>query len=112
MRVDVKPGGNPNVINLKSRGTTPVAILGSTGYDVTQVNIGTVRLAGAPVARKPNGAYMDSFDDVNGDGLIDLVLHFETAQMKLSPGDTQVTLEGEMTDGTPFSGTDSVKVVP
>ncbi|MDR7400627.1 MAG: YncE family protein [Armatimonadota bacterium] len=112
VQVDVKPGGNPNVINLKSRGTTPVAILGSTGYDVTQVNIGTVRLAGAPVARKPNGAYMDSFDDVNGDGLIDLVLHFETAQMKLSPGDTQVTLEGEMTDGTPFSGTDSVKVVP
>jgi YVTN family beta-propeller protein len=112
VQVDVKPGGNPNVINLKSRGTTPVAILGSPGYDVTQVDVASVRLAGAPVVRKPNGAYMESFDDVNGDGLIDLVLHFDTTQMQLSPGDTQVTLEGQMTDGTPFSGTDSVRVVP
>jgi YVTN family beta-propeller protein len=112
VQVDVKPGGNPNVINPKSRGTTPVAILGSTDYDVTQVNVSTVRLAGAPVATKPNGAYMESFDDTNGDGLIDLVLHFETARLQLTPGDTAVTLEGEMNDGTAFSGTDAVKVVP
>ncbi len=112
VQIDVKPGSDSNPINLKSRGTTPVAILGSPSYDVTQVDVSSVRLAGAPVGRKPNGAYMESFDDVNGDGLIDLVLHFETDRMQVGPADTQVTLEGQMSDGSPFSGTDAVRVVP
>ncbi len=115
VQIDIMPGGNPNVINTKSRGTTPVALLGSPDYAenyVTMVDVASLRLAGAPVHKKPNGAYMASFEDVNEDGLVDLVVHFETEQMKVAPGDTRATLEGQLLDGRAITGADSIRVTP
>lgn len=55
---------------------------------------------------------MASFENVNGDGLLDLVVHVSTSALQLSESDTEAVLEGKTTDGTSIRGTDSVRVVP
>lgn len=55
---------------------------------------------------------MTSVEDVNGDGLLDLVVHVSTEALKLSQTDEEAVLEGKTSDGTPIRGTDSVRIVP
>jgi len=50
----------------------PVAILSTPTFDARTVDSTTVTLASAPVALKGKGRPMTSFEDVNGDGLLDL----------------------------------------
>ncbi|UCF66491.1 MAG: hypothetical protein JSV80_11920 [Acidobacteriota bacterium] len=45
---DVKPGSCPNPVNVTSRGTLPVAILGTADLDVTTIDPDSIRLAGVP----------------------------------------------------------------
>ena len=53
-----------------------------------------------------------SFEDVIGDGLLDLVVHVSTEALQLSVTDTEAVLEGKTSDGTPIRGQDTVRVVP
>ncbi len=110
--IDIKPGSFPNSINLGSNGTVPVAIFSDTAFDATTVDPTTVTLASAPVKLKGNGTLMSSFQDVNGDGLMDLVVHVNTQALQLSLTDTEAVLEGKTFGGTAIQGTDSVRVVP
>ncbi|MBI2247273.1 MAG: YncE family protein [Armatimonadetes bacterium] len=108
--VDIMPGGNPNMINLRAQGTLPVAILGSAEFNVATIDPTTVTLAGAGVVMKKNGP-MASMDDVNGDGFVDLVVHVARKDLKLQVGDTEAVLEGKTYDGLAIRGTDSVVVI-
>jgi len=108
--IDIKPGAFPNRINLASHGRVPVAILSTAGFDARTVDPATITLAGAPVARTPHGALMAAFEDVNGDGLPDLVLHFETRALALSQDNTEAALDGTTLDGRQIHGVDSVIV--
>lgn len=108
--IDIMPGGNPNMINLRAQGTLPVAILGSAEFNVATVDPATVTLAGAGVVMRKNGP-MASMDDVNGDGSVDLVVHVARKDLKLQVGDTEAVLEGKTYDGLAIRGTDSVVVI-
>lgn len=108
--IDIKPGSDPNTIQLRANGRLPVAILGTDTFAVTAVNPATVTLAGALVASRPNGSLFASLEDVDDDGHDDLVLHFATAALQLAPGDTTAVLSGYLHDGTAISGQDSVRV--
>jgi len=55
---------------------------------------------------------MASFEDVNGDGRLDLVVHMTTSAFQLTASDTTVTVKGKMFDGVSIKGTDTVRVVP
>ena len=55
---------------------------------------------------------MASFQDVNGDGRLDIVVHVDTTALQLSGTDTIAVLEGKTLDGRLIRGTDSVRVVP
>jgi len=118
--IDIKPGGTPNTINLRSKGTVPVAILSSRGsptfpdFDATQVDPEQVTFNGVAVKMKPNHTPMAALEDVNGDGLLDLVVHFDTVELakKLSASDATAVVEGQTLDGSAFTGTDTVKVIP
>ena len=51
-------------------------------------------------------------EDVNGDGLKDLVCHFYTQKTGFQCGDTEGILKGQTLDSTLFEGRDSVRIVP
>jgi hypothetical protein len=55
---------------------------------------------------------MSSLEDVNGDGLLDLVLHFSTQALPHLTSDTDITLVGETFDGQLIIGSDSIVIVP
>jgi quercetin dioxygenase-like cupin family protein len=110
--IDIKPGTFPNTINLGSRGTVPVAILSSATLDARSVNPSTVTVAGAPVQLRGRGIPMASFQDVNGDGLLDLVVHIDTPALQLNSSATEAVLVGSMFDGKTIRGADSVRIVP
>ena len=109
--IDIKPGSFPNSINLGSGGLVPVAILSNADFDATTVDPSTVTLAGAQVALKGKGTLMSSVEDVNGDGLLDLVVHVRTDALQVTQTDTEAILQGETLGGTPIEGTDSVRIV-
>jgi len=103
--VDIKPGSQPNSINLKSRGVVPVAILSSVDFDAAQVDPATVLFEGASPVRW-------AFGDVNEDGILDLLFHFKTQELEILEDDVDATLTGETFDGTSIEGSDSVNIVP
>jgi hypothetical protein len=90
----------------------PVAILSTTDFDATTVNPVTVTLADAQVKVKGNGTRLANPEDVNGDGITDLVVHITTVGLSLTDGDIEAVLRGETFDGQAIEGSDSVRVVP
>ena len=113
VEIDILPGTSPNEINLGSQGTVPVAIFSTDTFDATNVDPLTVTLAGASVELNKNGKPMASSDeDVNDDGLLDLVVHVSTEELQLSSSDTEATLQGKTYGGECIEGTDSVCIVP
>jgi hypothetical protein len=115
IEIDIKPHRDPNSVNPLSRGVIPVAILGSDSFDVADVD-------GTTLAFGPDGAVpahdlirRREFDeharDVNGDGFTDLIANFWAQDVGLAVGDEEACISGELLDGTPFEGCDSVQVV-
>jgi hypothetical protein len=110
--IDIKPGSDPNPINPGSNGLVPVAIFSSPEFDATQVDPTSVSLAGASVAVRGKGKSMAHEEDVNGDGLVDLVVQVETQGFDdLGAGGT-VELTGTTFSGEDIVGYDDVIIVP
>jgi hypothetical protein len=108
VQIDIKPGSAPNPVNPRADGVMPVAILGSSAFDVTSVDQTTVRFGpGSAAAQKDAG----HTEDVNGDGFLDLIFHFPTAAAGIACGDTAAALTGATTSGVPIRGSDSVVTV-
>jgi hypothetical protein len=105
--IDIKPGSDPNSVNPRSQGVVPVAVLGSIDFDATQVDFLTVRFGIAEASPAHDG----HVEDVNDDGFMDMVFHFKTQETGIVCGDTEATLVGEISDGTPITGTDTVNTV-
>ena len=62
-------------------------------------------LADAEVKVRGKGTPSSSIQDVDGDGLLDIVVHVETAQLQLSETDTEAVLNGTTFDGLAVQGT-------
>ena len=108
---DIKPGSDPNSINMGSNGLIPVAILSTSDFDATDVDPETVSSAGADVGVRGKGdKLMASIEDVNGDTLPDLVVHIENA-LDLSEGQAEATLTGYTFGGISIQGPDSINIV-
>jgi arylsulfatase B len=108
--IDIKPDSDPNSINPLLGGDLPVAILGSDSFDVADVD-------GATLAFGPGGAPVDHtqgphFEDTNGDGLTDLMMHFRIEETGIEFGDLSACVTGETLNGPPFRGCDAVRTVP
>jgi hypothetical protein len=112
VRIDVKPGDPLPTISLGADGLVTVAVHGSAAFDVFKVDAATLWFAGAPVALDGSGAPRATGEDVNGDGVPDLVAQFETAALQLQVGDDEASLAGRTLAGRRFHGTDGVRVIP
>jgi hypothetical protein len=106
-RIDVKPGSDPNSINLRSRGLIPVAVLGSDDVDVSRIDATT--LAFGPAGAAP--AHGTHLEDVDEDGFVDLLGHFETGETGIEPGAEEACLSGVIA-GTAFQACDAIRTVP
>ena len=103
--IDIKPGGNPNNINLRSKGVVPVAVLTTTDFDASNVDPESVTFAGASPERW-------KLCDVDGDGNVDILFHFKIQKLLgLDKNSTEATLMCETFDGDTITGTDTVRII-
>jgi SdrD B-like domain len=108
--IDVKPRSFPSSINLKKEGVVPVAILSTREFDaVTQVDRQSLTF-GATGVEQSWIRCGNPGEDVNDDGLADLVCHFDTKRTGLTCTSTTATLMGYTVDGRGFEGQDDVKI--
>jgi hypothetical protein len=124
--VDIKPQSCPNPLNIKSKGVLPVAILGMSGYDITEINPQSIRLEGVAPIRHATEDVATPFVPFVGkgtandctfagpDGIMDLTLKFNTtdivsALVAVTNKEVRVLhLRGKLYDGTPIMGEDVV----
>jgi hypothetical protein len=107
--IDIKPGSDPNSINPFSRGVIPVAILTTEDFDALTVDEDSVLFGPDEAEKRHKRAHVE---DVDGDGDLDLLLHFRTLDTGIAPGDTEACVTGQTYDGVPIEGCDSVRTVP
>lgn len=117
--IDIMPGSDKNPVNMKSKGKLPVAVLSDEEFDVTTVDPTSVTLgndngAETPIIVKKNGTLMYSFEDVDGDGDVDMMMHFEIQDL-IANGDLskvieKLTFNALNLDGTQLKGEDVVTV--
>lgn len=120
--IDIKPGSYPNSININGNGVIPVAMLGSSDFDVMTIDQNTLSFNGLEVQVRGNkDKTMCHYEDVSGDftnaegapdGYLDLVCHFEDDPSQWEAGEAEATLTGELFDGTPIEGVDTIHIVP
>lgn len=106
--IDVKPGSDPNSVNPRSPGVIPVAVLGTDTFDVASIDVTTIRFGPSGTEAAPHHS---ALEDVDGDGLTDLVLHFLTQASGIICGDDSVSLTGRTASGQTVEGSDSLRTV-
>jgi hypothetical protein len=119
VQIDIRP----DTANLASNGMISVAILSAVGFDAQSVDVTSIIFAGAHAAQS-------SFEDVNGDDLLDLVVFFRTQDTTLrslyqqliaddldedgvldsSHEAASIALSGLCQDGTGFLGADAMEL--
>ena len=103
--VRVKPAdGGP--ITLQSSGVTPIAILTDSTLDAAIVDVGTVEAG--PGLAKPTRA---TYEDVDADGDIDLLMKFETSSLGLTCGDALLIVRGRTANDRDFRGSQDIRVI-
>jgi hypothetical protein len=106
--VDVRPGSPQNAIAPGSRGVIQVAALATDTFDPLSLDVFSVRF-GAAGTEAPAVHWTPR--DADGDGRVDLVLHFRTEQTSIGCGATEAVLTGKTVDGTSVRGSDAVRTV-
>lgn len=109
VEIDVRPGSEKNPIRLSSRGVVPVVLYGEPDFAVEDVVIETLAFG-------PGYAYMahddgPHFDYIDGDGLLDMLIHHHVADTGIAPDAFEACLTGETYGGMMFKGCDRVTPV-
>ena len=113
--IDIKPSSDSNPINPVRQGKIPVAILGSEGFDVMDVDVTTLTFG--PAAASPShdlskpDVFEDHLQDVNGDGFTDLLSHYRIQNTAIAPGDTSACLRATTLGGAHFETCDAIRTL-
>jgi len=111
--IDILPSDDPNLftVNTQGKGRLPIAILGSESYDVNDIDLDSLNIAGVlPVKAKVG-------DDENGDGINDLMMHYSRRDLIVELGlelldcngaVVTVTVDGALLSGRVMYGSDDI----
>jgi hypothetical protein len=103
--IDVFPGKTLNIFDPGRRLAIPVAILTTETFDAARVALASLGFG-------PSGAMIHDkkrlLQDVNGDGLLDLVVRFELHATGMQCSDVTASLTGQTVDGEPIEGVDAL----
>lgn len=109
--IDIRPGATSIArINPKSRGSIPVALISSKDFNALNVDSGSVRFG-------PTGTEATALrcgkggEDVDADGLLDLVCHFDNQAANFDESDEHGIVTGTI-KGMSFEGRKNLKVIP
>lgn len=109
--LDVQQGS----VNLKSKGVLPVAILSTATFSALDVDVSSL-LLGDPALTGAVAPLRAAAEDVDGDGLLDVILHFSTPELvsagAVNAASTELALSGSTTGGTAIVGVDSIRIAP
>jgi len=114
INIEVKPGsGEFAPVNPKAKGTIPVALLSSAEFNALEVKIDPKTLTfGSTGIEQSLRRCGKEGEDVNGDGLLDLVCHFDNQLAKFAEDEDVGIVQGVTNAGLPFEGRGMLKVVP
>ncbi len=138
--IDIKPGSCPNSFNRNSNGVLPVALVGSDEIDAGNVDLSSLALSradgvggsAAPHEGPPGphttigdsatafGGELCDCHELEGDGIDDLNMKFKSQEVvdalqldDLPSGAlVELVLTGSLLDGTEFSASDCIRLVP
>jgi hypothetical protein len=110
--IDVKPGDDENTISLKSNGGVPIAIFSDGTFDARLVNPLSISILGAGLKISGKQSPMFSYEDINKDGRLDLLVHIDTEFIQFAGDDQFVRLDGRLYDGSRIRGKDRLRIVP
>jgi hypothetical protein len=100
--IDILPGVSPNVVDPNKQGTIAFAILGSSTFNVTQIDVNSLVLGGAPASKC-------KVKQINADGFPDLTCDAKVRDMKnMTAGSNIVVLTGRTLSGDDISGEDVI----
>lgn len=118
INIDVRPGSTaPASYNPKAKGTIPVALLSSPAtpsspaFDALNVHRESLTFGATGTEKSLQRCNKDG-TDVNADGLLDLVCHFDNTLVGFDVDHSMGKVMGETEAGQPFEGTGLLKVVP
>ncbi len=108
INLEIKPGSDGDApFNPKARGALPVALLGSSQFDVTTVNRDSLKFGKTGMEDSRLRCAKEA-EDIDGDGYLDLVCHFDNQLTGFTKSDTTGVLTGTTTSrlqiGTASSG--------
>jgi hypothetical protein len=102
---------DPDTLNLKSKGKWITCYIElPEGYDVADIDVSSVMLNDlVPAEARPTGIL-----DHDGDGVLELMVKFSRSGVQAILGaadQAELTVTGELADGTLFEGADTIKVL-
>jgi hypothetical protein len=92
----------------------PVAILTTSEFDATTVQPDTVCFGDSDSATERSCEEVHGtghIEDVDGDGMLDMLLHYYAQKTGIEQQDTEACLSGQTNSGVRFRGCDSIRVV-
>lgn len=111
INIEVKPGSRKfTPVNPKAKGQFPVALLSSDEFDALKVDRSSLTF-GATGDESSVRKCASEGRDVNRDGKLDLVCHFDNEAAKFGPDHTEGMAKGTI-GGKPFEGRGVLKVTP
>ena len=110
--IDIKPSVASNLINTKSQGKLPVALLASDNFDpLFEVNQSSLTFGVSGNEESLDSCNL-SGKDVNGDGLSDLICYFKVELTNFAADTAEGILKGEIAGSSLIEGCDFVRILP
>ncbi|MDW7709807.1 MAG: hypothetical protein SCH98_04990 [Deferrisomatales bacterium] len=117
--ISVKPGSTELApFNPKAQGRLPVAILSTPGFSPLDIDLQSLRFGASGdeesflSCQGDRGRHGPQGEDLNGDGIPDLICHFDRPTAGFALGDLEGVLTGTTKADAAFVGRGALKIVP